>query len=206
MKAVLDSEGELNALDAAMADGDLGRNMARAAQLVLAALKDGALPMAWPALLFLRLADVLRGVDGTLSALLSVFFGRAGRHLAQRRLKWQKTRHPRGTRRRCSHLGWDALEVYDALCAGEKEVETVGESAEGQRTFLDALLPALRVAGKSIKPAEAEGLFIPLEDDEEYNLEFAEQHMDWGRQTSADEVAPEIEESDRPAQEANGHV
>ena len=24
------------------------------------------------------------------------------------------------------------------------------------------------------------GLFIPLEDDEEYNLEFAEQHMDWG--------------------------
>lgn len=31
-QAVLDSEQELNTLDAATADGDLGRNMARAAQ------------------------------------------------------------------------------------------------------------------------------------------------------------------------------
>lgn len=31
-QAVLDSEQELNAMDAANADGDLGRNMARAAQ------------------------------------------------------------------------------------------------------------------------------------------------------------------------------
>lgn len=47
-QAVLDSEQELNAMDAANADGDLGRNMARAAQLVLQALNDGLLPIRGP--------------------------------------------------------------------------------------------------------------------------------------------------------------
>ncbi|CAE7037533.1 DHBK [Symbiodinium sp. CCMP2456] len=187
-QAVLDSERELNALDAAAADGDLGRNMARAAQLVLGALADGHLPLARPALLFLRLADIMRGVDGTLSALMSVFFGRAGRFLAHRRARWQKKAKAKGrSRKRClNHMGWNTVDVYDAFCAAEKEVEEVGECAEGKRTFLDALLPALQVAGNTIKrPAEGcEGeLLLPLEDDED-DSDWSHSLASWSRQTS----------------------
>eukprot|EP00931_Biecheleriopsis_adriatica_P043345 TRINITY_DN24782_c0_g1_i1.p1 TRINITY_DN24782_c0_g1~~TRINITY_DN24782_c0_g1_i1.p1 ORF type:complete len:1301 (-),score=272.29 TRINITY_DN24782_c0_g1_i1:47-3949(-) len=144
-KAVLDSEHELNALDAAVADGDLGRNMARAAQTVSKALGDGHLPLAEPGLLFLRLADILRSVDGTLAALLSVFFGRAGRYLEPHRNQ-KRRRRKAGNRKPSIHLGWEAKVVVRALRSGQKEVETVGEVSEGMRTFLDALAPALRAA------------------------------------------------------------
>ncbi|CAE7749061.1 DHBK, partial [Symbiodinium pilosum] len=171
-QAILDSERELNALDAAAADGDLGRNMARAAQLILGALADGHLPMARPALLFLRLADIMRGVDGTLSALMSVFFGRAGRFLSHRRAKQQKKAKARRNRKRClNHMGWNAADVYDAFCAAEREVEEVGECSEGKRTFLDALVPALHVMGEAVKRptdgAEGGELLLPLDEDDD---------------------------------------
>ncbi|CAK9100041.1 unnamed protein product [Durusdinium trenchii] len=186
-QAVLDSEQELNTLDAATADGDLGRNMARAAQLIMASLNDGLLPMARPALLFFRLADFLRGVDGTLSALLSVFFGRAARYLTQRGVErlQRKVKSHRKSRKRAFHLPWIASDVYCAFCAGEQEVEAVAESSEGQRTFLDSLLPALRAAGKNIHPKteDQEGeLCLPLYDDED-DLELSHL-LAWGRQSS----------------------
>lgn len=199
-QAVLDSEQELNAMDAANADGDLGRNMARAAQLVLQALNDGLLPMSRPAPFFFRLGDFLRGIDGTLSALLSVFFSRAARHLTQKGverlqkkldLKCQKK-----SRKRAFHLPWRAADVHAALCAGEQEVEAVAESCEGQRTFLDALLPALRVVGKSIQKEVSadEGENPSVVADDEDGLELSHLLMAWGRQSSTGSEAEEDED------------
>lgn len=197
-QAVLDSEQELNALDAANADGDLGRNMARAAQHILVALNDGQLHTARPAPFFFRLSDFLRGIDGTLSALLSVFFSRAARYLTQKGVErlQKKVKCYRKSRKRAFHLRWNASDVYLALCAGEQEVEAVAESCEGQRTFLDALLPALRVAGKSlIKEAHVDDPGV-MPTEEEDGLELS-QLLAWGRQTSG--AGCEDEEEGEPS-------
>jgi dihydroxyacetone kinase len=115
---LLAREAELNALDAKVGDGDTGSTLAGAARAVLAQLEK--LPLAEPAALCGALGDILsRSMGGSSGVLLSIFFTAAGESLA-------------------SSPGWAA-----ALAAGAARVQFYGGASAGDRTLLDALLPAV---------------------------------------------------------------
>lgn len=118
------AERDLNMLDAVVENGDCGRNLAHAARLVSAAQRE--LPLDDPAPLCCCLSQLLRGAEGALSALFSVFFGKAAKSLGS-----------------CS--SW-CPGVVEAFVEAQHAVEALGEVSEGMRTFMDALAPALRAA------------------------------------------------------------
>lgn len=191
-EAIINAEPELNELDAHVADGDCGRNMAHAAELLQSAIQARTLPLAEPGPLCLRLADIFRGVDGMLAALFSVFFAAAGRCLVPQRMRRSHSMPEalKGCRTGSKEIqaqsapelkkmntaraqpilshedsgisncgaavddddgGWHNFSVLqDALEQAEKEVKNVGESSEGCRTFLDALVPAARSAKRQL--------------------------------------------------------
>ncbi|MFH6785303.1 MULTISPECIES: dihydroxyacetone kinase subunit DhaK [Methylobacterium] len=117
--ALIAAEAELNALDARVGDGDTGSTFASAARAVLA--DRNRLPQAEPAALCRALADRLaRVAGGSSGVLMSIFFEAAGSGLA------------RG-------MGWP-----EALEAGVARLQAHGGARPGDRTLLDALVPALR--------------------------------------------------------------
>jgi dihydroxyacetone kinase len=116
--ALATQEAHLNALDAKVGDGDTGTTFAAAARAVLAAID--ALPLAEPdklcAAIGRRLAEIMGGTSGVL---LSIFAAAAGRTLA-------------------TGASWAA-----SLRAGVDQVRFYGGAGPGDRTMLDALIPAV---------------------------------------------------------------
>ncbi len=117
-KALIAAEAELNALDAKVGDGDTGTTFAGAARAVLADLDK--LPQADSPVLARALAERIgRAAGGSSGVLGSIFFAAAGASLA-------------------SGAAWP-----EALNEGVARVRAYGGAGPGDRTMLDALIPAL---------------------------------------------------------------
>ena len=117
-RALIASEGALNALDAKVGDGDTGTTFAGAARAVEADIDR--LPQADPAALCRALAERIgRAVGGSSGVLASIFFAAAASALT------------------------DGASWPDALEDGVARVRGYGGAGPGDRTLLDALIPAL---------------------------------------------------------------
>jgi dihydroxyacetone kinase len=117
-QALIAAEAKLNALDAKVGDGDAGTTFASAAHAVLADLEG--LPQADPAALCRAFAERIgRAVGGSSGVLASIFFAAAAAAFAH------------GT-------AWP-----DALAQGVARVQGYGGAKPGDRTLLDALIPAV---------------------------------------------------------------
>ncbi len=131
--ALVESRGALDELDARVGDGDTGTTFATAARAVLGALDR--LPLAEAPALCAALADLFAGVTGGSSgALLAILFAAAGARAGE-------------------PPDWPA-----ALREGLRRVGLYGGAAEGDRTMLDALAPALaalEAGGGLVAAAEA---------------------------------------------------
>ncbi len=131
-RGLIDAEGELNALDAKVGDGDCGTTFAGAARSVLADLDR--LPQADPPALARALAERIgRAAGGSSGVLGSIFFAAAGAALAAGR-------------------DWPG-----ALAEGVARVRRYGGAGPGDRTLLDALIPAVEAlaGGGFAQAAEA---------------------------------------------------
>lgn len=116
--ALIAAEEALNALDAKVGDGDAGTTFAGAARAVQADLDR--LPQADPAALCRALAERIgRAVGGSSGVLGSIFFAAAASSLA-------------------GGAAWP-----DALTEGVARVQGYGGANRGDRTLLDALIPAV---------------------------------------------------------------
>jgi dihydroxyacetone kinase len=116
-------EGQLNALDAKVGDGDMGSTMAAAAQTLQSQLAK--LPLDSSGALCLTLGEILsRSMGGTSGVLLSILFTAMSGALR-------------------SGADWTA-----ALAQGVERIQFYGGAALGDRTMLDALLPAIAVRQK----------------------------------------------------------
>jgi dihydroxyacetone kinase len=123
------AEADLNALDAKVGDGDTGSTLATAGRRVLEALDT--LPMAEPAKLCGELATLMAtSVGGSSGVLLAVFCTAAASACS-------------------AGASWTA-----ALQRGAEAIQTYGGAGEGDRTMLDALLPALRALSAENQGAE----------------------------------------------------
>jgi phosphoenolpyruvate---glycerone phosphotransferase subunit DhaL len=111
----------LTQLDAAIGDGDHGINMDRGFQAVEQALQDGA--GAPGALLVLAGKTLVSTVGGASGPLWGTFFRRAGRALGD-----------------APEVGGPAL--ASALDAGIAGVQDLGAAVPGDKTMIDALVPA----------------------------------------------------------------
>lgn len=132
-RALIEKQTELDALDAKVGDGDTGTTFATAAGAVLADLDR--LPFAEPPALCAAIAERLSRVMGGSSGILMAIFAAAA-----------------GTR-----VG-DPPEWPAALREGVRRVQEYGGAQEGDRTMLDALIPAvaaLAAGGDLAAAAEA---------------------------------------------------
>lgn len=117
-RVLIDAEAALNALDAKSGDGDTGSTLATAARALIDALDR--LPLADRTQLYraigLELGQTMGGSSGVL---LAIFFAAAGD---------------------ASASGQDAV---GTLKSGLDRIQQVGGASPGDRTLIDALLPAL---------------------------------------------------------------
>jgi dihydroxyacetone kinase len=121
--ALQKAEHELTDLDSVVGDGDIGLSLARGARGVEAALPE--LDTNHPAVALQTIASVLRReLGGTSGPLYAAFVVRAASHLAERD-------------EADSTGAWAA-----AFRAGIEGVQALGGGKAGDRTMLDALLPA----------------------------------------------------------------
>ncbi|MDP4004706.1 dihydroxyacetone kinase subunit DhaK [Methylobacterium sp. NEAU K] len=117
-RALIAAERALNALDAKVGDGDTGTTFAGAARAVEADLDR--LPQAHPAALCRALAERIgRAVGGSSGVLASTFFAATAAALS------------------------DGAPWPDALAQGVARVQGYGGAGPGDRTLLDALIPAV---------------------------------------------------------------
>jgi dihydroxyacetone kinase len=120
--ALVAKQAELDALDARVGDGDTGTTLATAARAILAGLDR--LPLADARELFAALSEILaRTMGGSSGILLAIFTAAAG-----------------------ARLGASAPTPADmaaALVDGARRVQEYGGAAPGDRTMLDALVPAI---------------------------------------------------------------
>ncbi|HEX5465071.1 MAG TPA: dihydroxyacetone kinase subunit DhaL [Candidatus Limnocylindrales bacterium] len=137
----------LTDLDAAIGDGDHGINLDRGFGLVVARLEAGELEAADGARLLEAAGRTILGtVGGASGALYGRALARAGASLAD---------HPPGPHAR------PAARAATALAAAAQSVVALGRSAAGDKTMLDALLPAVAAAqaaaekGRSLEAALA---------------------------------------------------
>jgi dihydroxyacetone kinase-like protein len=114
----------LTQLDAAIGDGDHGINMRRGFDAVIQALasEDAGLPPG--KLLILTGKTLVATVGGASGPLWGSFFRGAGRTLGD-------------------DAGLDGLELTAALAAGVKAVQDLGAAVPGDKTMVDALVPAV---------------------------------------------------------------
>ncbi|QCE34076.1 DAK2 domain-containing protein [Acetobacteraceae bacterium] len=126
LNVLLKNEGVLNNLDATAGDGDTGSTYAEAARKIQN--KRTELPFANTALLFTVLGRLLSHYSGgTSGALFSILFSNAGKET-----DWRK-----------------------GLLQGVKKMQEYGGSKQGDRTVIDALLPAAECLAKGGSIAEA---------------------------------------------------
>ena len=117
-RALIAAEGALNALDAKVGDGDTGTTFAGAARAVATDLDR--LPQTDPPALCRALAERIgRAVGGSSGVLASIFFAATASALT------------------------DGASWPDALAQGVARVRNYGGAGPGDRTLLDALIPAL---------------------------------------------------------------
>ena len=117
---LLKNETELNALDARVGDGDTGTTFATAARSVLDRLIASALPLAHPDQLCLTIGELLgKTMGGSSGVLMSIFFTATGTELARSK-NWRI-----------------------AFEKGIAAVQHYGGAKTGDRTMLDALIPAV---------------------------------------------------------------
>jgi dihydroxyacetone kinase len=128
--ALIAAERDLNALDAKSGDGDTGSTLATAARALVAALDR--LPLADPTQLYRAIGNELsQTMGGSSGVLLAIFFAAAGDASA-------------------SGKSW-----IGALSAGLDRVMQVGGAAQGHRTMIDALAPALAALPDGVAAAAA---------------------------------------------------
>ncbi len=128
--AALAMEADINALDAKVGDGDTGSTLAGAARSMQSALDT--LPFADGAALLASLSELKRrSMGGSSGVLLAIMLARAADSYRD-------------------GGGWIA-----ALAAGVDAMQAYGGAAPGDRTMLDALVPALAAlgAGRSVPEA-----------------------------------------------------
>lgn len=111
-------EGELNALDAKVGDGDTGTTVAGAAREIMGGL-DSLLRASWGDTLSAIAQRTGQVMGGSSGVLVSIFLSAAGAALAR-------------------ESGWSA-----ALRTGLDRVTFYGGAVEGDRTMIDALAPAV---------------------------------------------------------------
>ena len=132
-QALLEREAELNALDARVGDGDTGTTFATAARTLLAGLDT--LPLNDAAKMCTAIADRLSGsMGGSSGVLLSILAAATGSALE-------------------TGMQWPS-----ALRAGTERMKFYGGANRGDRTMLDALLPAveaLEAGGDLVAAADA---------------------------------------------------
>ncbi|MDQ0376938.1 dihydroxyacetone kinase subunit DhaL [Amycolatopsis thermophila] len=127
--AIAEHRTELIELDRAIGDGDHGENMNRGFQAIVAAL-DGGVPDTPGAVLKLAATTLISKVGGAAGPLYGTAFLRASTVVANQ-----------------PELG--AAEVVAALRAGLEGVQARGKAVEGDKTMVDALLPAVAAAEKA---------------------------------------------------------
>ncbi|MEP2030149.1 MAG: dihydroxyacetone kinase subunit DhaK [Paracoccaceae bacterium] len=125
--ALKDAESVLNGLDAKSGDGDTGSTVATAAVALMGALDR--LPLADMPQLFRSIGSELsQSMGGSSGVLLAIFFAAAG----------------------------DAAEsgnTVTALRAGLDRIQNVGGAVPGDRTMIDALMPALEALPRGLEAA-----------------------------------------------------
>ena len=134
--ALQKAEHALTDLDSVVGDGDIGLSLARGARGVEAALP--ALDKDHPAAALQAIASVLRReLGGTSGPLYAAFVVRAASHLAERGEVDSAT-------------AWAA-----AFRAGVEGVQTLGGGKAGDRTMLDALVPAADAMDAAVSRGDA---------------------------------------------------
>lgn len=129
-RALIAAEAPLNALDARVGDGDAGSTFASEARAVLSAIDR--LPQAEPGPLCRALGERLgRAAGGTSGVLLSIFFSALGSALA------------------------DGADWAKACAVGIQRLRDAGGAGPGDRTLLDALIPAVDALAASGLPEAA---------------------------------------------------
>ncbi len=152
----------LTELDAAIGDGDHGINLDRGLAHVIGAMDSGALPLDDGGRLVTAAGRLILGtVGGASGALYGRGFIRAGERLTSIAAGRSPT-EPLGVQRATALT--DALAI--ALADGTDSIASLGRSRPGEKTMLDALVPAaeaLRTASHSGVPL-AEALRIAADD------------------------------------------
>lgn len=131
-KLLVDARVELDELDQFSGDGDAGSTFAAGGAGLLKAVDEGTLPTADDPALSQKVAALLENsMGGSSGILLSILFTSASTVLKEGK-------------------GWPA-----AVLQGIKNMQHYGGAKEGDRTMLDALIPAIRVLneGGSMKDA-----------------------------------------------------
>jgi len=124
------AEGDLNVLDAKSGDGDTGSTLATAARALIKSLDR--LPLAdWTQLYRAIGLELSQTMGGSSGVLLAIFFTAAGDASAS------------------------GQEAVTALKAGLARIQQVGGASLGDRTMIDALLPALDALSQGLQPAAA---------------------------------------------------
>lgn len=127
---LIESEAELNALDAKSGDGDTGSTLATASRALIGSLDR--LPLADPTQLYRAIGQELsQTMGGSSGVLLAIFFAAAGDASA------------------------NGANTVGALSAGLDRVRQVGGASPGDRTMIDALHPALESLPDGLAAAAA---------------------------------------------------
>lgn len=127
-EALIAAEVDLNALDAKAGDGDTGSTLASAARALLRNV--GRLPLADHARLYRALGQELsQTMGGSSGVLLAIFFSAAG------------------------DAASSGQGLSSALGAGLARMQEVGGAQLGDRTMVDALLPALEALPRGVAAA-----------------------------------------------------
>ncbi|MEE2945740.1 MAG: dihydroxyacetone kinase subunit DhaK [Pseudomonadota bacterium] len=122
------SEDDLNTLDAKSGDGDTGSTLATAARALIDAMDT--LPLADHTQLYRAIGlELSQTMGGSSGVLLAIFFAAAG------------------------DASSSGLSLKDALAAGLARMQEIGGARPGDRTMVDALLPALEALKIDMKSA-----------------------------------------------------
>lgn len=124
------SETDLNLLDAKSGDGDTGSTLATAARALIEAMDT--LPLADHTQLYRAIGlELSQTMGGSSGVLLAIFFAAAG------------------------DASSSGMPMKDALKMGLDRMQEIGGANPGDRTMVDALLPALQELGSGVEAAAA---------------------------------------------------
>jgi dihydroxyacetone kinase len=129
-EVLIAAEADLNLLDAKSGDGDTGSTLAGAARALIGAMDT--LPLADQTQLYRAIGlELSQTMGGSSGVLLAIFFAAAG------------------------DASSSGLAMRDALIAGLDRMRQIGGANPGDRTMVDALLPALNSLSEGLTSAAA---------------------------------------------------